>query len=67
MTPEQLPLLAVAVLVVACPCAMGIAVPLATSIAISRAAREGIIARGGDVMERIGQIRTYSRWLQNRL
>jgi heavy metal translocating P-type ATPase len=55
---SQAGMAALAVLVVACPCAMGIATPLATSIAISRAAREGIVVRGGDVMERIGQVRT---------
>ena len=55
---SQAGMTALAVLVVACPCAMGIATPLATSIAISRAAREGIVVRGGDVMEQIGQVRT---------
>ena len=50
-------LAALAVLVVACPCAMGIATPLATAIAIARAARQSIVVRGGDVMERIGQMR----------
>jgi len=50
-------LAALAVLVVACPCAMGIATPLATAVAIARAARQGIVVRGGDVMERIGQMR----------
>jgi heavy metal translocating P-type ATPase len=49
---------ALAVLVVACPCAMGIAAPLATALAIARAAREGVLVRGGDVMERTSQIRT---------
>jgi len=44
---------ALSVLVVACPCTMGIATPLATSLAIARAARAGIIVRGGSVMERI--------------
>jgi heavy metal translocating P-type ATPase len=47
-----------AVLVVACPCAMGIAAPLATAMAIARAARAGVLVRGGDVMERAGQVRT---------
>ena len=46
---------ALAVLVVACPCTIGIATPLATSLAISRAARAGILVRGGDVMERLGR------------
>ena len=49
---------ALAVLVVACPCALGIAAPLATSFAIGRAARSGVLVRGGDVLERVGQVRT---------
>lgn len=49
---------ALAVLVVACPCALGIATPLATSFAIGRAARSGVLVRGGNVLERIGQVRT---------
>ena len=46
---------ALSVLVVACPCTMGIATPLATSLAIARAARAGVVVRGGDVMERLGK------------
>ena len=46
---------ALCVLVVACPCTIGIATPLATSLAIARAARAGIVVRGGAVMERIAQ------------
>ena len=49
---------ALAVLVVACPCALGIATPLATAFAIGRAARSGVLVRGGNVLERIGQVRT---------
>lgn len=44
---------ALSVLVVACPCTMGIATPLATSLAIARAGKAGIVVRGGNVMERI--------------
>ena len=44
---------ALSVLVVACPCTMGIATPLATSLAIARAARAGIVVRGGSAMEGI--------------
>ncbi len=54
--PAQAGLVALAVVVVACPCAMGIATPLATALAVGRAAREGIVVRGGDVMERIGRL-----------
>ncbi len=52
--PAQAGFAALAVVVVACPCAMGIATPLATALALGRAARDGIVVRGGDVMERIG-------------
>jgi len=56
--PERGGLAALAVAVVACPCAMGIATPLATALAVGRAARSGVLVRGGDVLERIGQVRT---------
>ena len=42
-----------AVLVVACPCALALAAPLATSLGIGQLARRGVIARGGDVLEDI--------------
>lgn len=45
-----------AVLVVACPCAMGIATPLATALAIGRAARSGVLVRGGDTLEHVGAL-----------
>jgi len=44
---------AVALLVVTCPCALGLATPLAVSVAIGRAARAGIVVKGGDVLERL--------------
>lgn len=56
--PARGGLAALAVAVVACPCAMGIATPLATALAVGRAARSGVLVRGGDVLERIGQVRS---------
>ena len=44
-------LAALSVLVVACPCALGIATPMATTIAITRAAGRGIRLRSGAVLE----------------
>ncbi|MEB3300217.1 MAG: cation-translocating P-type ATPase [Candidatus Sericytochromatia bacterium] len=42
---------AVAVLTVACPCALGLAVPLAVAAASGRAAREGVLIRDAAVLE----------------
>jgi Cu2+-exporting ATPase len=44
---------AIALLVVTCPCALALATPLAVSVAIGRAARNGILIKGGDAIERL--------------
>jgi len=44
---------AIALLVVTCPCALALATPLAVSVAIGRAARNGILVKGGDAIERL--------------
>ena len=44
---------AVSLLVVACPCALALATPLALSVALSRAARRKILIKGGDVLQRL--------------
>ncbi|MSP93379.1 MAG: heavy metal translocating P-type ATPase [Myxococcales bacterium] len=44
--------IAVAVLVVACPCAMGLAVPVAVMVAVGQAARHGLLVRSGVALER---------------
>lgn len=46
----------VAVLVVACPCALGLATPMAILVATGAGAARGILFRGGDVLERTGKI-----------
>src|SRR5690606_1876975 len=44
---------AVALLIVACPCALGLATPLALAVAIGRAAKRNILIKGGDTLERL--------------
>ncbi len=48
----------IAVLVVACPCAMGLAVPTAVVAATGVAARAGVLIKGGDVLERLAHVQT---------
>ena len=43
----------VAVLVVACPCAMGLAVPAALTVAVGRGAQLGVLFKGGEALERL--------------
>ncbi|MEY3749695.1 MAG: hypothetical protein RLZZ186_114 [Cyanobacteriota bacterium] len=50
--------LSIAVLVVACPCALGLATPAAISVGTGRAARAGLLFRGGDVIEAAAALRT---------
>lgn len=45
---------AVALLIVSCPCALGLATPLAITAAIGKAARRGILVRSGAALEALG-------------
>ncbi|HTS55687.1 MAG TPA: heavy metal translocating P-type ATPase [Burkholderiales bacterium] len=47
-----------AVLVVACPCSLGLAASLATTLGIALAARRGILVRGGATLERLARVKT---------
>lgn len=46
---------AVALLIVACPCALALATPLALAVALGRSAKQRILVRGGDVLERMAR------------
>ncbi len=49
---------AVAVLIIACPCAMGLATPTAILVGTGRGAEMGVLIRGGDVLERAAAVTT---------
>ncbi|MGF1933076.1 MAG: heavy metal translocating P-type ATPase [Nostoc sp. ChiQUE02] len=50
--------LAIAVMVVACPCALGLATPTAILVGTAMGAERGLLIKGGDVLERVHQLNT---------
>jgi len=50
---------AIAVLVVGCPCSFLLAGPVATVAAVGRAAKSGILVKGGEYLEKLARSRTF--------
>jgi Cu+-exporting ATPase len=49
---------AVAVLIIACPCALGLATPMSIMVGVGRGAREGVLVRNAEALERMEQVDT---------
>jgi len=58
LSTQEALLRGIAVLVISCPCAMGLATPTAVMVGIGRAAKNGILIKGGDSLEKLASIRS---------
>ena len=47
---------AVAVLIIACPCALGLATPMSIMVGVGRGAREGVLMKNAEALERLEKI-----------
>ena len=52
---QQAMMQSIAVLVISCPCAMGLATPTAVIVGIGRAAKKGILIKGGSTLEQFAK------------
>ena len=55
---EQALIVAISVVVIACPCALGLATPVATLVGISRAAKKGVLFKEATFLETIAKCST---------
>jgi Cu+-exporting ATPase len=49
---------AITVLVIACPCALGLATPISIMVGVGKAAEQGILIRSGEALQRAGRLTT---------
>lgn len=48
---------AIAVMVISCPCAMGLATPTAVMVGLGRSAKQGVLIKGGDTVEEMTNLK----------
>src|SRR5665811_1062703 len=49
---------AVAVLIIACPCALGLATPMSIMVGVGRGAQEGVLVKNAEALERLEEVTT---------
>lgn len=58
ISPVQAMLMAVSVIVVACPCALGLATPTALMVGTARAAQMGVLVKNGETLQAVSSLTT---------